>query len=132
MGYVQEARENHVKKKVEEGKATHYMCNCLMTVTKFRNCLFWPPGISFYNLRHIKIKQALRSKMKQKALKECDRYTTKYAECASGRTISVVWQCRKQAKELNECLHQYTNDSVLEEMKKAYTLQQNEQGSLRV
>ncbi|CAN4123609.1 unnamed protein product [Withania somnifera] len=93
MGYVQEARENHVKKKVEE---------------------------------------ALRSKMKQKALKECDRYTTKYAECATGRTISVVWQCRKQAKELNECLHQYTNDSVLEEMKKAYMLQQNEQGSLRV
>ncbi|KAG5621174.1 hypothetical protein H5410_006392 [Solanum commersonii] len=93
MGYVQEARENHVKKKVEE---------------------------------------ALRSKMKQKALKQCDQYTTKYAECASGRTISVVWQCRKQAKELNECLHQYTNDSVLEEMKKAYILQQNEQGSLRV
>ncbi|KAK4783175.1 hypothetical protein SAY86_007549 [Trapa natans] len=38
MGYVQEARENHVKKKVEE---------------------------------------ALRSKMKQKALKECDEYTSK-------------------------------------------------------
>ncbi|XP_059281869.1 uncharacterized protein LOC132035595 [Lycium ferocissimum] len=92
MGYVEEARQNHVKKKVEE---------------------------------------ALRSKMKQKALKECDRYTTKYAACASGRTISVVWQCRKQAKELNECLHQYTNDSVLEEMKKAYMLQQNERGSLR-
>ncbi|XP_054780139.1 uncharacterized protein LOC129287888 isoform X2 [Prosopis cineraria] len=67
MGFVQEARDNHVKKKVEE---------------------------------------ALRSKMKQKALKECDHYTAKYAQCASGRTISVVWQCRKQAKELNDCLHQ--------------------------
>ncbi|CDP02787.1 unnamed protein product [Coffea canephora] len=85
MGYVQEARENHVKKKVEE---------------------------------------ALRSKMKQKALKECDLYTAKYAECASGRTLSVVWQCRKQAKELNECLHQFTNDLVLEEMKKDYTLRE--------
>ncbi|XP_073221050.1 uncharacterized protein [Cicer arietinum] len=68
MGYVQEARENHVKKKVEE---------------------------------------ALRSKMKQKALKECDEYTKKYAECALGRTLSVVWQCRQQAKELNNCLHQF-------------------------
>ncbi|ERN00990.1 hypothetical protein AMTRI_Chr04g187740 [Amborella trichopoda] len=86
MGYIQEARENHVKKKVEE---------------------------------------ALRSKMKQKALKECDRYMVKYAECASGRTLSVVWLCRQQAKELNECLHQYTNDSVLEEMKKEYMLGQN-------
>ncbi|RLN19981.1 hypothetical protein C2845_PM02G31190 [Panicum miliaceum] len=85
MEYLQEARENHVKKKVEE---------------------------------------ALRSKMKQKALKECDFYCSKYAECARGRTFSVVWQCRKQAKELNECLHQFTNDSVLEEMKKAYMVEQ--------
>ncbi|CAK9150706.1 unnamed protein product [Ilex paraguariensis] len=91
MGYVQEARENHVKKKVEE---------------------------------------ALRSKMKEKALKACDQYTAKYAECAVGRTLSVVWQCRKQAKELNECLHQYTNDSVLEEMKKEYMLQQEAKESL--
>ncbi|XP_062216156.1 uncharacterized protein LOC133916488 [Phragmites australis] len=85
MGYLQEARENHVKKKVEE---------------------------------------ALRSKMKQKALQECDFYCSKYAECARGRTFSVVWQCRKQAKELNNCLHQYTNDAVLEEMKKAYMVEQ--------
>ncbi|KAM3229681.1 hypothetical protein ACQJBY_060481 [Aegilops geniculata] len=68
MGYLQEARENHVKKKVEE---------------------------------------ALRSKMKQKALKECDVLCSKYAECARGRTFSVVWTCRKQAKELNNCLHQF-------------------------
>ncbi|OEL36764.1 hypothetical protein BAE44_0002218 [Dichanthelium oligosanthes] len=75
MGYLEEARENHVKKKVEE---------------------------------------ALRSKMKQKALKECDFYCSKYAECARGRTFSVVWQCRKQAKELNECLHQFRSyDAVL-------------------
>ncbi|KAF3443902.1 hypothetical protein FNV43_RR13592 [Rhamnella rubrinervis] len=93
MGYVQEARENHVKKKVEE---------------------------------------ALRSKMKQKALKECSQLASKYAECASGRTISVVWQCRRQAEELNDCLHQYTNDAVLEEMKKDYMLQQDGKASAGV
>ncbi|BBH00114.1 Cytochrome c oxidase biogenesis protein Cmc1-like protein [Prunus dulcis] len=86
MGYIQEARENHVKKKVEE---------------------------------------ALRSKMKQKALQECKDLASKYAECSYGRTISVVWQCRQQAKELNECLHQFTNDDVLEEMKRDYMLQQD-------
>ncbi|KAG0480249.1 hypothetical protein HPP92_011107 [Vanilla planifolia] len=71
MGYVQEARENHVKKKVEE---------------------------------------ALRSKMKEKALKECDYFAAKYAECASGKTLSIVWLCRKQAKELNGCLHQLLSE----------------------
>lgn len=49
---------------------------------------------------------ALRSKMKQKALKECNQYASKYALCAAGKTISVAWHCRKQAKELNDCLHQ--------------------------
>ncbi|CAA2975066.1 Hypothetical predicted protein [Olea europaea subsp. europaea] len=93
MGYVEEARENHVKKKVEE---------------------------------------ALRSKMKQKALKECEHYTAKYAECAAGRTLSIVWKCREQANQLNQCLHQYTNDSVLEKMKKEYMLQQDGKGSLRI
>ncbi|XP_062106315.1 uncharacterized protein LOC133817736 [Humulus lupulus] len=93
MGYLQEARENHVKKKVEE---------------------------------------ALRSKMKQKALKECDDYALKYAECATGRTLSVVWQCRKQAKELNSCLHQYTNDAILEEMKREYMLQEDAKATSKV
>ncbi|XP_061369091.1 uncharacterized protein LOC133311967 [Gastrolobium bilobum] len=93
MGYLEEARDNHVKKKVEE---------------------------------------ALRSKMKQKALKECDQYTAKYAQCASGRTLSVVWHCREQAKELNDCLHQFTNDSVLEKMKKEYMLKHSGEGSARI
>ncbi|KAL2335284.1 hypothetical protein Fmac_016497 [Flemingia macrophylla] len=93
MGFIEDARNNHVKKKVEE---------------------------------------ALRSKMKQKALKQCDRYTAKYAECASGRTLSIVWSCRQQAKELNDCLHQFTNDSVLDEMKKEYMLKQGAESSARV
>lgn len=70
--------------------------------------------------------------MKQKALRECEEYTSKYAQCATGRTISVVWQCRKQAKELNDCLHQYTNDSVLEGMKRDYMLQHEGKGDIRV
>ncbi|CAI9758391.1 unnamed protein product [Fraxinus pennsylvanica] len=49
--------------------------------------------------------------MKQKALKECENYAAKYAECASGRTMSVVWKCREQANQLNQCLHQYTQES---------------------
>ncbi|KAK8966832.1 hypothetical protein KSP40_PGU017763 [Platanthera guangdongensis] len=42
--------------------------------------------------------------LEQKALKECDNYVAKYAECASGKTLSVIWLCRRQANELNECL----------------------------
>nr|ABD96958.1 hypothetical protein [Tarenaya spinosa] len=78
MGYVQQARENHVKKKVEE---------------------------------------ALRSKMKAKALMECDHYTSKYAQCATGRTLSVVWQCRCGFVEIqhngNKALHLHFHITIL-------------------
>jgi COX assembly protein 1 len=49
---------------------------------------------------------ALRSKMKARTLKECDVMVAKFAECAKGRTLSVIWSCRSQARELNNCVHQ--------------------------
>lgn len=49
---------------------------------------------------------ALRSKMKAMALKECKTSLAAFADCARGRTVSVVWACRKEAEEMNECLHQ--------------------------
>ncbi|CAM6089023.1 unnamed protein product [Calypogeia fissa] len=67
-----------------------------------------------------KVEEALRSKMKSRALKECDNMIAKFAECAKGRTLSVVWTCRSQSRDLNECLHQYTNDEVLAEYKRQY------------
>ncbi|KAL9255831.1 Membrane protein PM19L-like protein [Drosera capensis] len=71
------------------------------------------------------------------------RYGPSYGNeqfCCSSYIWSVVWQvCQdrfkeqnetegakrmQQAKELNYCLHQYTNDDVLEEMKRQYMHQQ--------
>lgn len=126
MGYIQEARDNHVKKKVEEGTTT-LTIPLNPSKTRFNSwnlSLFvffkkklevkWIVNFRIYGIMDFGLKwvgsvlhfAALRSKMKQKALKECDQFTSKYAQCASGRTLSVVWQCRKQAKELNNCLHQ--------------------------
>ncbi|KAJ7971206.1 COX assembly mitochondrial protein [Quillaja saponaria] len=124
MGFVQEARENHVKKKVEEdNNFVSFKAECHVEIRNVSK----NNKISHF----LSTQTSLRSKMKQKALKECDHYTSKYAQCASGRTFSVVWQCRKEAKELNNCLHQYTNDAVLEEMKKDYMLHDGK-GSARV
>ncbi|KAK3000263.1 hypothetical protein RJ639_023235, partial [Escallonia herrerae] len=90
MGYIEEARENHVKKKVEE---------------------------------------ALRSKMKQKALKECDHYTAKWRSKVSPRNLESDTTHDHRA-----VLGKYkiTNDSVLEGMKKDYMLQQDEKGSPKI
>ncbi|KAL2632757.1 hypothetical protein R1flu_004236 [Riccia fluitans] len=70
-----------------------------------------------------KVEEALRSKMKAKALKECDSVLAKFTDCARGRTFSVVWACRAQHREMNDCLRQFTNDEVFEEYKKQYMLE---------
>ncbi|EFJ31273.1 hypothetical protein SELMODRAFT_82262 [Selaginella moellendorffii] len=70
-----------------------------------------------------KVEEELRSKMKAQAFRKCDPVVAKYAECAKGRTFSMAWACRAQAKEMNECLHLYTTDAVLEEYKQDYLKQ---------
>ena len=42
--------------------------------------------------------------MKQQAIRDCDATAKAYADCASGRVFSVVWACRKQFGDLNNCL----------------------------
>ncbi|CAI7852905.1 unnamed protein product, partial [Closterium sp. NIES-53] len=68
----------------------------------------------------------LRSKMKERALKECAREIEAYADCVRGRVFSIVWACRAHATELNQCLHQYTNDAVLDQYKRDYMAQQQQ------
>lgn len=70
-----------------------------------------------------KVEEGLRVKMKDRALKECDHVVAKFADCAKGRTLSVVWACRTQSKEMNECLHQFTSDEVLAEYKRQYMVE---------
>ncbi|KAM1164333.1 hypothetical protein ACFX13_024507 [Malus domestica] len=83
---------------------------------------------------HVKkeVVEALRSEMKQKARQKCKDLASKYAECSYGRTISVVLQCRQQAKEFNECFRQWTNDDQLEKMKIEYMLGQDGKAPAKV
>jgi len=57
---------------------------------------------------------------KSKALKECDPVVREFANCATGRTVSVVWACRKQHKAMQECIRQYTNSDNMERLRIEY------------
>ena len=50
---------------------------------------------------------ALIYKLKQHAMKKCESRAKAYAECAEGRTVSVVWACRQHLNDLNACLKQW-------------------------
>ncbi len=50
---------------------------------------------------------ALIYKLKQHAMKKCSAEARAYAECTTGRTLSVVWACRQHLNDLNGCLKQW-------------------------
>ncbi|KAG2129891.1 hypothetical protein DEU56DRAFT_816047 [Suillus clintonianus] len=43
---------------------------------------------------------------KSRALAECDPVVKEFADCATGRTLSVAWACRGKYKALQECMLQ--------------------------
>ncbi|KAG1783819.1 hypothetical protein EV702DRAFT_957600 [Suillus placidus] len=43
---------------------------------------------------------------KARALAECDAIVKEFADCATGRTLSVAWACRDKYKALQECMLQ--------------------------
>ncbi|EFN57270.1 hypothetical protein CHLNCDRAFT_17966, partial [Chlorella variabilis] len=47
---------------------------------------------------------ALFYRLKQKGFQECRPYADAYAQCCSGRVLSVVWTCRKELKALSDCM----------------------------
>jgi COX assembly protein 1 len=47
---------------------------------------------------------ALFFRLKQKGFQECKQYSDAYAACMTGRTLSVVWACRQEMKELSTCM----------------------------
>lgn len=67
-----------------------------------------------------KAEAAMVHRLKQKAVKTCGEAAKAYADCCSGRVISVVWACREQLKAFSDCTHKHTNNEVLEEVKRRW------------
>ncbi|KLO20234.1 hypothetical protein SCHPADRAFT_817096 [Schizopora paradoxa] len=49
---------------------------------------------------------ALLKATKARALKECDKLVKDFAECTSGRSVSLIWACRKKYREVQDCMFQ--------------------------
>jgi len=50
--------------------------------------------------------ETLLKTTKARALQECDGVVKEFAECASGRTISVAWACKETLKRVQSCMIQ--------------------------
>ncbi|KAF9520859.1 hypothetical protein BS47DRAFT_1286537 [Hydnum rufescens UP504] len=72
--------------------------------------------------------ETLLKSTKERALKECDPVVrginnidpTEFAECATGRTISVVWACRGEYRALQTCMQRFTNKEEMDKVRAEY------------
>ena len=62
--------------------------------------------------------QLLRDINNERALELCRPKLKAFADCAKANNLFVVVACRKQNKEMNDCLSEYTNDEAFEQWKK--------------
>lgn len=52
-----------------------------------------------------KVDETLRKHLLARARERCAPVIEDFSKCSSGRTVTVVWTCRTQFNEMNECLH---------------------------
>jgi len=57
---------------------------------------------------------------KTHALKECDPLVKQFAECATGRTVSVAWACKSKYKEVQDCISQFTGPENMKIVREEY------------
>lgn len=57
---------------------------------------------------------------KAHALKECDPLVKQFAECATGRTVSVAWACKSKYKEVQDCISQFTGPENMKVVREEY------------
>ncbi|KAJ1969898.1 hypothetical protein IWQ62_000331 [Dispira parvispora] len=55
---------------------------------------------------------------KKNSMTQCASFIQAFSECASGRTVSVVWACRDLHKAMNDCLHQYSTPEIRDQIRK--------------
>eukprot|EP00884_Botryococcus_braunii_P013020 jgi/Botrbrau1/21719/Bobra.43_1s0113.1 len=67
-----------------------------------------------------KVEEALIYRLKQHAVRQCSSAAKAFAECSSGRALSVVWACRSQWNDLNTCVSQHTHADAQEQLKERW------------
>ena len=56
-----------------------------------------------------RVEEALFYRLKNRAFEECDPLARAYAECCSGRVVSLVYKCRDEGKSLSACMSKVTS-----------------------
>eukprot|EP00892_Ulva_mutabilis_P004817 jgi/Ulvmu1/2707/UM014_0163.1 len=64
-----------------------------------------------------KVESAMIYQLRKRAIHKCQEKTEAFVACSEKRLFSVVWACRGQLNELNECTKQHTSDEAFFRLK---------------
>src|SRR5690242_16239377 len=64
--------------------------------------------------------EALRYRLRNFGSTMCSDFMKKFAQCTKNKTISVVYKCRDEHRELTECLNEIVNEPNLNQLRHAY------------
>ncbi|KAE9410973.1 hypothetical protein BT96DRAFT_244495 [Gymnopus androsaceus JB14] len=64
--------------------------------------------------------ESLLKEVKAQALKECDPLVKDFANCMSGRFISVAWACKSKLRLMEACMVKYTSPEPMEIVRTEY------------
>ncbi|KAF9044835.1 hypothetical protein BDZ89DRAFT_1058933 [Hymenopellis radicata] len=62
---------------------------------------------------------------KSYALKKCDPVVKEFADCMTGRLISVAWACKDKLRVVEKCMIQYTGPDSMEVIRGEYLEMRN-------
>ncbi|KAJ3324716.1 hypothetical protein HDV06_005974 [Boothiomyces sp. JEL0866] len=61
--------------------------------------------------------ERIRKEMTEKARLKCTKYLDELFACTRHKTVSLLWNCKKEVHAANECVKQYTKDEVHRKMR---------------
>ncbi|XP_031558702.1 COX assembly mitochondrial protein homolog [Actinia tenebrosa] len=86
-----------------------------------------PPWAKGETLRHVERDVLIPKIVREISREKCKPYLDEFTNCCKGRTLSMVWACRKENRVMQDCLQKYFKDnSIYEEAKHLYLQRRDE------
>lgn len=85
------------------------------------------PWASGEHLRHVETEVIIPKILREKAKAKCDDLVQAFTQCAKGRTVSILWTCRKENQAMKDCLTgHYQDKELFEECRQEYLKKREE------
>lgn len=84
------------------------------------------PQVFDINRVSIAEEKVLAHELRKDAFKMCDEWVKPYVECAKGRSVSIVWACRQEKKDMQACIEDKMGEPYAGKKRERYLARKKE------